>query len=206
MRRPPPARFPLIRWPSSRTVLTAALACLAAIVVFRITSQAAATSDALGERVEVWVADEAVPAGSSLSRDEVSAQEWPVAFVPDGPVTDDPVGRTTRTDIAAGEVLIRNRIAGEDGTGPAALIPDGWRAVAVPTFDAAPPVQPGQLVDVVVSIEGAEGPGTPGVLVENAVVIDVSDTNVVSVAVPARAAPTVASATILGVVTLTMVG
>lgn len=205
MRRPAPARFPIISLPSRRTVAVAALALVCASVVWRITSHASATAAALGTTTEVWVAETAVAAGDVIDAEDVVATERPQAFVPPRAVRDDPVGLTARQTIAEGEVVVADRVA-EHGDGAAALVPAGWRGVAVPTYEARPPVQPGSLVDVVVTVDPAFGDGG-GLLVADAVVVHVDDAgDTVTVAVPSDDVAALAAAQIAGVVTLALSG
>lgn len=202
--RPAPARFPIIPLPSRRTVIVAVLAIVAAALVWRVTAQATATTAALGTTVEVWVADRDVDAGDRIESGDVVRVARPTAFVPGGAIDADPTGLVARSALAAGEVVVADRVA-EHGHGPAALIPSGWRGVAVPTYEAMPPVRPGSLVDVVVALDPSFGE-RGGVLVANAVVIHVDDRDTVTVAVPAADVPALAAAQVAGVVTLALSG
>lgn len=203
--RPAPARFPIIALPSRRTVAVVLLAVVAATIVWRITARASATAAALGTTTPVWVAEQSLDAGEVIEPGDVVLAERPRAFVPRDAVDDDPTGLSARAGIAAGEVVVDDRVA-EHGDGPAALIPSGWRGVAVPTYEARPPVEPGSLVDVVVTVDPALGDGG-GVLVADAVVIHVDENgDTVTVAVPADDVPALAAAQIAGVVTLALSG
>ena len=68
----------------------------------------------------------------------------------------------------------------------AVVIPDGWRVIALPAEVAAPVVQPGDLIDLIV---GAT------VVAANSVVVSVSP---LTVAIPADAVPTIASGARVG--------
>jgi Flp pilus assembly protein CpaB len=132
-----------------------------------------------------------------------------------------------RHPVLAGEPLVAARLAPDGLTGAAALVPPGWRAVAVPLGPAgAPPLAVGDLVDVLAVMPtaglpglgsdgagaGPDGTGPDGaaqepafVLVERAAVVDVTD-DAVTVAVPEGDAPRVAWALSNGAVVLALGG
>lgn len=205
--RPGPARFPILRPPPTRVVLAAALALLCGVVVHGVTSRAAATAQRYGTTAPVWVATDDLAAGQELGPGDVTAEERPVGLLPDGAVTRDPTGRVVRAATARNEVVVDHRLADGDRTGVAALVPPGWRAVAVPAFDAVPPVEVGHRVDVLVSGEpGAAGTSVGGLVAADAVVVHVADDGTTTVAVPAERAARVAAALVSGAVTLAIVG
>ena len=204
--RPTPARFPILRPPPLRLVLVLLAAVLVGLVVHRTTAAAAAVTAHLGRTTPVVVVQRAVAAGARLEPGDVAITHRPIAHVPDGAVTDDPTGRTVRTTLRAGEVLVRPRLADADRSGPAALVPEGWRAVAVPVVDVAVPAQPGDLVDVVASFDPTLVARDPSLVVAaDAVVVDVAD-EAVTVAVPRSRLTEVAFALTNGVVLLALVG
>jgi hypothetical protein len=134
--------------------------------------------------------------------------------------------------VVAGEPLVAGRLAPDGLTGAAALVPEGYRAVSVPTASAGfPPVALGDRVDVLAVLPPdlvrspateasptrgddapaggrppPDGDGAPAFpLVERALVVDVAD-EAVAVAVPQSAAPRVAFALAQGSVVLALVG
>ncbi len=204
--RPAPSRFPVLRPPPLRLVAAVALAVVVALVVHRTTAQAAAVTARLGQTTIVAVVQRPLAAGTEIGAGDVTLAPRPVAQVPAGAVVDDPVGQTLRADVVAGEVLVSARLASRGREGPVALIPPGWRAVAIPVLDAPAPVRPGTAVDVVASFDPTLVERDPSVVVAaDAVVVDVAD-DAVTVAVPRAELTDVAFALTNGVVTLALVG
>lgn len=206
MRRPTPTRHPIVPLPSRRTVVVVTLALLAAVIVGRMVVRAATTAESLGTTLPVWVAVADVDAGEVIAADDVTRTRWPKAFVPAAAVADDPTGLTVRADVVRGEVVVGDRVA-EHGSGPVALIPSGWRGVAVPTFGTAPPLHPGSQVDVVAVVDPSVSGGRGPVLVDDAVVVHVDESgDTVTVAVPADDVAVLAAAQVAGVVSLVLAG
>lgn len=189
-----------------------------------------------GDTRQVAVAERSLEPGERLDASAVSVRDLPRSLVPDEALENAPAGAVARYPITAGEPLVPDRLAPMGVSGPAALVPEGHRAVGLPTSQLGlPPVQPGDLVDVLVIVppgdslggsqdhdhaEGSESVGGPPTypgsettgadepafpLVPDARVID-ADENVVTVTVPAPDAPRVAYATASGVVTLALTG
>ena len=204
--RPAPARLPILRPPPLRLVAVTVLALLAGLVVHRTTSAAADAATRLGETTTVAVARDALSPGDEIGTDDLSLVERPVAHVPDGAVTTEAAGRTVTAAVPAGEILVSERLAGEGRRGAAALVPRGWRALAVPVIDAPVPVRRGDLVDVVASFDPSLVERDPAMVVAaEAVVVDVAD-DAVTVAVPTGRVTDVAFALANGIVTLALVG
>lgn len=207
MRRPTPSRNLVLALPSRRTVTVVALALLAAGLVWQVTARASDAAESLGTTTPAWVAESDLRPGDVIAAGDVTRRDRPVAFVPDDALDDDPIGLTVRSGIASGEVVVAERVA-EHGTGPAALIPSGWRGVALTPFDAPPPLEAGNVVDVVVSLDPAFGSSEGGgVLVDAAVVVHVDESgSTITVAVPDSRVPAVAAAQMAGAVTLVLAG
>lgn len=204
--RPAPARFPILRPPPLRLVVVALIAVMVALAVHRTTSAAADVTERLGTTVTVAVAQRELAPGHAIEGRDVVFIERPAAHLPDGAVTDDPVGRVVATAVHANEVLVTHRLAGEGRDGAIALIPPDWRALAIPVVDAPVPARPGDLVDVVASFDPSVVVQDPSVVVAGeVVVVDVSD-DAVTVAVPAGRVTDVAFALANGIVTLALVG
>lgn len=204
--RPAPARFPILRPPPLRLVLVALVALIVGLTVHRATARAAAVTDRLGTVTTVAVVERAVDPGETIEPGDITMVDRPVAHVPPGAVSDDPVGRTVRAALEPGEVLVRARLADAGRTGAAALVPEGWRAVAVPWVDAALPARPGDLVDVIASFDPSLVERDPSLVVAaDAVVVDVAD-GAVTVAVTRDRVTDVTFALANGIVTLALVG
>ena len=204
--RPAPARFPILRPPPLRLVLAVVLAVVVGLAVHRATARAAAVTAELGRTTLVAVAVRDVDPGEELSAGDVVLEHRPVAHVPDGAVTHDPTGDAVRVGLRAGEVVVADRLAGHGRSGAAALVPEGWRAVAVPVADVPLPARPGDLVDVIASYDPTLVERDPSLVVAaDAVVVDITD-EATTVAVPRHRVTQVAFALANGIVTLALVG
>lgn len=183
-----------VRW-----LLVALAAALAAVQVDRLGAAAESARRAWGDDVRVAVAVRSLDAGTVLDGDDVRLERRPRAVVPDDALDDAPLGRILTADVVAGEALVGSRVAPGGLRGAAALVPPGWRAVAVPTSSGlgppAPPLAVGDRVDVL----------APDVVAGDAVVVAVDD-HVVTVAVPAGDAPAVVEALSTAVVSLVLRG
>jgi Flp pilus assembly protein CpaB len=171
------ARHPMARW-----VAVAGLATAVALIASAQLRGVEAQRRAWGESVTVWVARSTIEPGTPLDADRVRSDRYPAAMVPPGAVTE--LGGTARQVIGAGEIVVQSDVAAAGG--PAALIPAGWAAIAVPTTDLA--VAPGDAVAVV-----AGGTLVPGLVVEGT-----SATGTSLVAVGEGNVATVAAAIVVG--------
>lgn len=205
--RPAPARFPLLlRRPPLRLVVTVVLAAACGLLAFRFTERAEAAAARYGDHVAVWTATAALDPGDVIDLGDVRAERRPAAFVPAGAVDDDPTGRAVAHAVRPGEVLAEHRLADGDRRGVAGLVPEGWRAVAVPAVDAELPVEVGQRVDVVAALDPSGTGAVGSVVAEDGVVVHVAGGGTVTVAVPAPRASRVVAALAGGYVALALVG
>ena len=129
---------------------------LAAVSVSKYLSSAQAYSKNLNN---VAVAKVAIPIGSKIVAEQIMVVQFPKESTPDG-AFDSPeklAGRVAVVNIAAREPITELRLAAEGtAAGLAAIIPEGYRAMTVKVDDAAGIsgfIQPGTLVDVVVTID-----------------------------------------------------
>ena len=204
--RPAPARFPILRPPPPRLVLALVVAVLVGALVHRTMADAAAVTARLGRTAEVAVAARAVGAGETLEPGDITMEPRPVAHLPDGAVTTDPTGAAVRQGLSVGEVVVRARLAGRGREGPAALVPEGWRAVSIPVVDAPLPARPGDRVDVVAAFDPTLVERNASLVVAaDGLVVDVAD-DAVTVAVPRSRVTEVAFALANGIVSLALVG
>ena len=185
---------------AARWLLVAVAAGAVAVEASHITAQAEAERDAWGTPVTVAVAARDVDGGEVIRAADVRVEQRPAAVVPDGAVPAPPVGQVATAALVAGEVVVAARVAPAGLSPVAALVPDGWRAVAVPTSSSglgapAPPLAVGDRVDLL----------APHTVAEGAVVVAV-DEGAVTVAVPAGDVDDVAEATSAAVVTIALVG
>ena len=153
------SRSPLFFW-----VVVALLALLTATVVGRLVNGAQAAAARYGSLRTVAVAANPVEVGTVVAAGDVKLRSIPAAFLPEGWVSsvDEVVGRTTVAPLVRGETVLRTHLAPWGLKGVAALLPPGTRAVSVPTGAASPPLQRGDVVDVLASFDPqAAGEGDP---------------------------------------------
>ena len=133
---------------------------LAAVSVSKYLSSAQAYSKNLNN---VAVAKVAIPIGSKIVAEQIMVVQFPKESTPDGAYesAEKLAGRVAVVNIAAREPITEARLAAEGtAAGLAAIIPEGYRAMTVKVDDAAGIsgfIQPGTMVDVVVTIDPAEG-------------------------------------------------
>jgi pilus assembly protein CpaB len=148
--------------------IAVALTCaaLAAFLVNRMISAKGYT----GDRVRpVVVARHALPAARPITPDDVQVVMWPEKSVSPGVVSDvktlfaDNKLLVPTTAILQGEPIVPSRLASSgQGTGLAALVRDGYRAVAVKVDESvgrARLVYPGAYVDVLATLRDPQGRG-----------------------------------------------
>ena len=129
---------------------------LAAVSVSKYLSSAQAYSKNLNN---VAVAKVAIPIGSKIVAEQIMVVQFPKESTPDGAFESPEklAGRVAVVNIAAREPITELRLAAEGtAAGLAAIIPEGYRAMTVKVDDAAGIsgfIQPGTLVDVVVTID-----------------------------------------------------
>ena len=112
---------------------------------------------------KVAVAKVAIPIGSKILAEQIMVVQFPKESTPDGAYdnAEKLAGRVAVVNIAAKEPITEARLAAEGtSAGLSAVIPEGYRAMTVKVDDAAGIsgfIQPGTMVDVVVTIDPAEG-------------------------------------------------
>lgn len=167
---------------------------------------------------EVVVTTGDLDTGRVIGVDDVRAVKLPQAAIPSGATTasvDQLVGATVNRPIYAGEVVVDGRL-GPAGLGPvAARIPAGFRAVAVPTGSAVPPLAPGDRVDLLAVGDpygarwspSASG-GSPGAArtVARRVEVLATDADTLTVIVADQAVADVVGAAVGGVMVAVLVG
>jgi Flp pilus assembly protein CpaB len=195
----------------TRTVLARRVAAGALVLLAGL---AALRSDPDGDRAEVIVAARDLSPGVALTADDVRLEKRLAATVPDGSQSDLPtvVGSTLAGPARRGEVLTDVRVLGSR-LAEATAGPDA-RIVPLHLADAAllDLVRPGDVVDIL-GATSADNDAEPKVVATDAVVVLVSakpkgpssgNDRVVLVALPAAAANSVAGATLVQTVTLTL--
>ena len=135
-----PARLFVYRFRRPIAAASAGLAVLLLAITLRPTS---------ADLVDVIVASADLPAGSTLTEQDLAVDAIPADYVPPGAVTDpaDALGRMIASGIATGEPLTRSRLMTD---GPR---PDGLHTVPVRLADAeaATLLSPGSVIDLVLA-------------------------------------------------------
>jgi Flp pilus assembly protein CpaB len=218
----PVIQFPLVRArrlaarPVVRRSAVVVLALVTGLAVASLVQSGEAARRSWGASRPVAVATRDLAPGDVLSPGAVEVRRLPEAVVPAGASASAPVGAVVRQPVVAGEPLVPARLAPDGLTGTAALVPEGFRAVAVPLGPTGvPPLAVGDEVDVLAVVppdlvaaepggdDRGSGPAFP--LVERALVVDVGE-EAASVAVPQPDAPRVAFALAQGAVVLALAG
>lgn len=107
-----------------------------------------------------------VPVGTRLAKEHLSTVEWPLASRPGSALAEpsSAEGQIVAAPIFKGEAVLPEKlVSGKRGSGLAALLPDGARAVSVRVDDVvgvAGFVHPGDFVDVIVTMRPGEGAGS----------------------------------------------
>ena len=192
--------------------LAITLGLLTAVVVGSAIGRTTAAAGRLGSTRDVWVVRAAVAAGDVFEPGDVSRTARPRGLVPVGALdaSATPVGEATRVSVVVGEVVLTNRLAGRGARGVAAMVPAGYRAVALPNDTNAPRVQPGDRVDVLATFDVGDGGGdatsNPSFAVASAAEVLAVNAHTITLAVNADDAPRVAFALAKAAVTLVLRG
>ena len=188
--------------PVVRLTAVVALVLLGASIAQRAAATAMEERRRWGEERTVVVARDRILIGDVVEADAVTTQSWPVALVPAGAVETSPVGRTAAATIETGEAVVASRLAPEGLRGMAALVPPGWRALAIPVGPAVVALSVGDHVDLIAGFDVASATGDQApafTVADNAVVVAV-DAERVTVAVREHDAERVAFAIVAGTV------
>jgi hypothetical protein len=178
-------RHHLARRPWLYAVAVAALALMAGLLVHDAVDRIDAARRTWGEDRHVLVAARDGAPGDAL-RDVAELELRPAPMVPEAALSDHPAGDAVlRQHVRTGEVVVDADVVA--AAGPSALVPEGWRAVAI-----AESTPLGALVGD--GVEIAAG----GLRISEAGVVVATGAGVTVVAVPAEVAPTVAHAATTG--------
>ena len=152
-----------------------------------------ARADAAGDLQPALVAVADLSRGARVGVTDVRTMQAPAGLIPSGALSEtaDAVGATLTGDVSEGEILTEARLA---RAGPvAALVPGGFRALAVTVALAPGLLVPGDRVDVLAVAPGrpfAEtlAAGVEVLLVREAALAETSVTTVVLLVTPDQAA------------------
>jgi Flp pilus assembly protein CpaB len=175
-------RIVLATRPVAYWSLALVVAAATALVVQRTAAGAGEERRRWGRAQAVLVATRPVPAGAAVEG-ALALAERPLAMIPDAALTTLPAsGTVAAAALSRGEIVTRPRLGRSDRSAVASLLAPGRRGVAVPVDERAPPLQIGDVVDVM---------GPAGTAAHGAGVVHVGERAVV-VAVAAEEAPAVA--------------
>lgn len=132
------------------------LGALAFVVVRGYQDRVEALHPAVGPPVEIVIAATDLARGTALSNEMLDTASVPEDFVPPGAVPDiaTVIGRILTSDMDAGETLTRSRLAATTVGPVAALVPEGLRAVVVPSGAPAGTIRAGDRVEVYATYGG----------------------------------------------------
>ena len=133
-------------------------------------------------QVSILVTSRNLAAGESLTSENTQYVALPIAIQPHEALRKIPADARTRIALSSRTALSTSMIIRDNAR---IQIPSGWRGVAMPTDLVAPTVIAGDHVDVV---------SADAVIAAAALVIEVSPSNGITIAVPAEAAAIVATA------------
>lgn len=174
-------------------------AAITGLVVAAIAALAGDDSS-LGELTPVIVAIQPIEAGEPLNGKNTEARRYPALTLPTGAVAALIGDEVASGALHPGEVVAEARLGG---------LPIGDRTeVAIPAHTALPPLAPGDLVDVLVTLPIPDDSGTPAqatLTVATAAVVTDTAEHAVTIAVTEPELLPVASAVIQGSITLALV-
>ena len=188
--------------PLVRVAALIAVVGLAGSIIQRTAATAVDARRQWGQERTVIVARARIAMGDLIDADAVTTQSWPAALVPDGAISDTPVGRTAIATIEPGEAVIGARLAPDGLRGVAALVPPGWRALAIPVGPTVVTLSVGDHVDLIAGFDAASanaGQAPAFTVAEDAVVVGVDEQRI-TVAVDEDDATHVAFAIVAGTV------
>ena len=155
---------------------------LIGFLVARTVHSTRATQHQWTSQVSILVTSRNVAVGESLTDANTHRVALPLAIQPPDALTNIPPNAQTRIALSSRTALSTSLIIRDNAR---IQIPSGWRGVAMPTDLVAPTVIAGDHVDVVTA---------DTVIAAGALVIEVSPTNGITIAVPAESAAVVATA------------
>lgn len=188
--------------PVTRGVVALVALLAAATTVQHLAAGVADAKHRWGEARSVVVARRRIEIGATVGADDVAAAAWPAGLVPDGAVEGSAVGRTVVAAIEPGEVILNARLAPDGLSGIAALVPDGWRALAIPIAPTVIALRPGDHVDLIAGFDVASsgGGGPPALTVARDALVIAIDDQRLTVAVRSTDAEHAAFAAVAGTV------
>lgn len=190
------------RHPLVRVGATALALLLMGTVLQHVAAPALAAQRRWGATRSVVVARHRLAIGDVVDAGAITTESWPVAVVPDGAIDVAPIDQTVIATIEPGEALNSDRLAPGGRHGVAALLPPGWKALAVPVGPTVVTLAVGDRVDLIAGFDSAtatDGQAPAFVAARDALVVAVDEQRV-TVAVRDEDAPRVAFAVVAGTI------
>ena len=166
----------------AQLIAVLAVSVIIGFLVARTVHSTRASQHQWASKVSILVTTNNVTAGESLTNANTHLVALPLAIQPPDALTEIPANARMRLALSSRTALTTSMIIRDNAR---IQIPSGWRGVAMPTDLVAPTVIAGDHVDVVTA---------DTVIAAGALVIEVSPTNGITIAVPAESAAVVATA------------
>ena len=166
----------------AQLIAVLAVSVIIGFLVARTVHSTRASQHQWASKVSILVTTNNVAAGESLTNANTHLVALPLAIQPPDALTEIPANARMRLALSSRTALTTSMIIRDNAR---IQIPSGWRGVAMPTDLVAPTVIAGDHVDVVTA---------DTVIAAGALVIEVSPTNGITIAVPAESAAVVATA------------
>lgn len=160
--------------------------------VTAVTHSARAAREQWVSHVHVRVTTSPVAVGDALNNNNTGVVDLPEAVIADDAIADIPKGARARVALQPRTPLSTSLLLLD---GSAVAIPSGWRGIAMPKDLIVPNVFAGDHVDVIAG---------DVVVAEGALVVAASETDGITIAVPATQSPLVASAARVGDISLVL--
>ncbi len=201
-------RSQLFRWLRRPLVYWSAVALLVAFTLVATARQSDRQRQLeanYGQLRRVPVAVTLVRPGEALDSQTVRWEQRPAAGVPPGALENLGEGQVAAAAIYPGEVVHRERVAGQGG-GLSSQLPLGVAAVSVPTSLGIPPVRPGDQVRLIAVVESFAATSAPQArtVARRATVLETAE-EAVTVAIGEDELPATVSALVWGTVAIVAV-
>jgi Flp pilus assembly protein CpaB len=138
-------------------LVTVTLMVIALVSIRSIQERSNVAADRWGVTRQVFVAGQNIRAGEAVTAKNVQLRAVPLALLPAGVVSSSAlvIGRSLRRDIAPGEMITASALGRVHQRGVITMTGPDRVGVALPSPPARPPIEVGDLVDVVSLTVGA---------------------------------------------------
>lgn len=207
--RPPlrPVRPRLPGRPALFWLAAVVLAAVTGLTVARFLASAQAEAERWGQLRPTLVAVADLEPGAVLGPGDAQIERRPAALVPPGALGDRAEGQVVAAPIHRGEAVLAARLAPAGLSPTAAVLGPGRVGIAVPTGPGGLPLEPGDVVDVLVTVDpDTAGEGEPTFPVARSATVASIGEEAVTLAVAEEEASRVAFALTAGMVTLVLGG